>query len=367
MIPIFEPFLGSKERKNLERCIDSNWISSQGEFILEFEDLFAAYHGCKHAVATANCTAALHIVLKALGIGPGDEVICPDLTFIAPANMIVLSGAKLVLVDIDPVTLAIDPNLLEEKITSQTKAVIVVHQFGHAAPMDEILEIANRHGLKIIEDNAESIGGRFKGKLLGTLGDVACFSFFANKIITTGEGGAILTDDDHIAERSRILRDHGMSRTKRYHHVELGFNYRMTNMQAAVGLAQLEKLASILCRRGEQMEWYYHSLSNVRGVELRKFQNWCDPVHWLMTISLDRSFGRADCIAYMKECGIECRQMVNPVHRAVHFSQACQDEAFPQALDVSTRSLHLPSSTQLTKEQVGYIADAVKAFVKKNP
>ena len=220
MIPIFEPYFCGKEKEYVNNCLETGWISSQGEYITRFEESFARYHGVKHAIATSNCTTALHLSLKALGIGPGDEVICPDLTFIAPGNMIVLAGAKLVLVDIDPETLAIDPAKLESKITDRTKAIIVVHQFGHAAPMDEILAIAGKHELRIIEDNAESIGGQYKGRFLGTFGDTSCFSFFANKIITSGEGGIILTDNDEIAEKCRILRDHGMSRTTKYLYVD---------------------------------------------------------------------------------------------------------------------------------------------------
>ena len=246
MIPIFEPFFSGNEKKYLKDCIDSSWISSQGEYILKFEQSLSTFHGVKHAIATSNCTSALHLSLKALGIGPGDEVVCPNLTFIAPANMIVLSGAELVLVDIDKNTLTLDVKAFEKKINHKTKAVIVVHQFGHAAHMDEILEISKKHNLKIIEDNAESIGAFYKDRLLGTIGDISTNSFFGNKIITTGEGGAVLTNDDRIAIKCRELRDHGMNHKKKYHHVDLGFNYRMTNMQAALGLAQTEKLDIIL-------------------------------------------------------------------------------------------------------------------------
>ena len=203
MIPIFEPYFIGNEKKYLMDCIDTSWISSQGEYILKFEKALADYHGVQHAIVTSNCTTALHLSLKALGVGPGDEVICPDLTFIAPANMVVLAGAKLVLVDIHPESLTIDPGLVEEKITEKTKAIIIVHQFGHAAHMDEIMAITDKYKLKIIEDNAESIGARYKGKLLGTFGDVSTYSFFGNKIITTGEGGAVLTDIEETAIKSR--------------------------------------------------------------------------------------------------------------------------------------------------------------------
>ena len=188
IIPIFEPYFTGNEKKYLNECIDTTWISSQGEYIQKFEKAIADYHYMDHAIVTSNCTTALHLSLKALGIGPGDEVMCPNLTFIAPANMVVLSGSKLVLVDIHPETLTIDPDLIEEKITKYTKAIIVVHQFGHAAHMHEIMAIAQKYHLKVIEDNAESIGAKYKGKLLGTFGDVSTYSFFGNKKIITRGG-----------------------------------------------------------------------------------------------------------------------------------------------------------------------------------
>jgi perosamine synthetase len=365
MIPISEPFMNGNEKKYIDQCVTTNWISSQGEFIQKFEKSLADYHGVKHAIVTSNCTTSLHLSLLALVIGNGDEVICPDLTFIAPANMIRLSGAKPVLIDIDPETLAIDPEKLESKISNNTKAIIIVHQFGHAAPMDEILEISEKYNLKLIEDNAESIGGKYKGKMLGTIGDVSCYSFFANKIITTGEGGAILTGDDNIAEKCRVLRDHGMSREKRYHHIDLGYNYRMTNIQAAIGLAQMEQLDNILAIRKRQMDLYYELLHDVPGINLRSFKDWCDPVHWMMTITLDDSLNRDEFLRYLTHQGIDCRQMVNPVHQAVHFYDQYKDNDFPIATQISAQSAHLPCSTALSKDQIELIVNTVKQFLLK--
>ena len=365
VIPVFEPYLQGNERKYVAQCLATGWISSQGEFITRFEELLARYHGVKHAIATSNCTTALHLSLKALGIGPGDEVLCPDLTFIAPANMVVLSGAQVVLVDVHPRTLAIDPERLEPQITNRTKAIIVVHQFGHAAPMDEICAIAKRHRLKIIEDNAESLGGRYKGRLLGTIGDCACLSFFANKIITAGEGGAILTDDDETAEMCRILRDHGMSREIKYKHIELGYNYRMTNLQAAVGLGQMEQLDMILAKRNKQMEMYYNLLGDIEGIRLRSFAKWCDPVHWLMTVTFDEKHNRDEFLFFMKQKGIDCRQMINPVHRADHFVDKHSDADFPNAIRISAQSVHLPSSTQLEEDHIRLITNRIKEFINQ--
>jgi len=366
VIPIFEAYFLGNEKKYLIDCIDTTWISSQGKYISEFEKALAEYHQVDHAIVTSNCTTALHLSLKSLGIGPGDEVICPDLTFIAPANMIVLAGAKLVLVDIDPNTLTIDPKLIEENINHNTKAIIVVHQFGHAAHMDEIMAIAEKYELKIIEDNAESIGAKYKGKLLGTFGDISTYSFFGNKIITTGEGGAILTNNDEIAIKCRELRDHGMSHKKKYHHVELGYNYRMTNMQAAIGLAQIERLDEILAFRKRQMDTYYAELADADGLTLRKFAQWCEPVHWMMTIILDYKFDRDQFLKYMKYNEIDCRQMINPVHQAEHFKNQFFDDYFEHSINISKHSVHLPSGSTLNINEIQQVAENVRNFLPNN-
>lgn len=361
-IPIFEPYFQGNEKKYLTECIDTTWISSQGRFILEFEKALASYHDLAFGIATSNCTSALHLALKALGIGPGDEVICPDLTFIAPANMVVLSGAKLCLVDIDPITLALDPELIEKNINSNTKAIIVVHQFGHAAPMDEIMSIAKKYDLRVIEDNAESIGARYKGKLLGTFGDISCYSFFGNKIITTGEGGALLTNNEDLAIKCKELRDHGMAKNKKYYHNDLGYNYRMTNMQAAIGLAQVEQLDTILELRMNQMKLYYAKLNGLSSITLRQFKDYCSPVHWLMTLTLDDKYNRDDFLEYMRQNGVDCRQMVNPVHKAKHFINDYDETSYPVSKQISEQSLHLPSSTDLSQDKIRYIAEIVQKY-----
>jgi perosamine synthetase len=362
LIPIFEPYFCGNEKKYLTDCIDSTWISSQGNYILKFEKALADYHCMQHAVVTSSCTTALHLSLKALDIGPGDEVLCPDLTFIAPANMVILSGAKLVLVDIDPQTLTIDPNCIEQKITKNTKAIVVVHQFGHAAHMQEIMILAEKYGLKIIEDNAESIGARYNGKLLGTFGDLSTYSFFGNKIITTGEGGAIIMKDEETAIKCRELRDHGMSHKRKYHHIDLGYNYRMTNMQAAIGLAQIEKLDQILSLRRKQMDYYYNELSNLEGLKLRKYSDWCEPVHWMMTITLDEGYDRDDFLSFMLKNQIDCRQMINPVHQALHIKDSYTDIEFNNAVNISKNSIHLPSSTDLKKSDIKIITHLIKNY-----
>ena len=248
MIPIFKPVISDKGKKNVLKCLKTSWISSQGKFVKKFEDALKKFHKIKYCVATSSCTTALHLAILSLGLKKNDEIICPALSFISPANMVLLSNLKLVLVDINPITLTIDENKIEEKITKRTKAIIVVHQFGHSANMGKILKIKNKYNLKLIEDNAESIGGKYKKKLNGTLGDISTLSFFANKIITTGEGGAILTNNKKIYLKCLEMRDHGMSKKKRYFHTMLGFNYRMTNLQAAIGLSQVHEIKKILSK-----------------------------------------------------------------------------------------------------------------------
>ncbi len=363
MINIFEPYLNKKEiTKNINYCIRNNWISSQGKFVKVFEKSLAKFHGVKYCVSTSSCTTALHLAIKSLNLKRGDEIICPSLTFIAPANMIVLSGAKLVLADIDKDTLTIDPKQIIKKITNKTKAILVVHQFGHAAHMDEIRKITKKYKLKIIEDNAESLGGTYKKKKLGTLGDVTTLSFYANKIITTGEGGAILTNSKQIAQKCEILRDHGMSKKERYVHLDLGYNYRMTNLQAAVGSSQIKSLKKILKLRDQQIKFYEKKLSNNKNYELRKFSTWTKKINWLITIFLKNSSKRKNLINYLKKRNIDVRPMIFPVNEAKHFKKMFKFESFPNAKRLSYSGLHLPSSTKLTKKEILYIVSNLNNF-----
>ena len=288
MINIFVPKYSVRAKKNVIDCLNTGWISSQGNYIKKFEKKLSNFFKIKYCIATSSCTTALHLSLMGLELGKNDEVICPALSFIAPSNMVLLSNAKLVLVDINPVTLNIDENLIEKSISKKTKAILVVHQFGHAARMDKIIAIAKKYKLKIIEDNAESIGGKFKGKLLGTFGDVTTLSFFANKIITTGEGGAVLTNNKKTYLKMLEMRDHGMKYNQKYNHVRMGYNYRMTNLQAAIGCSQVDELKQILKKRMTQMKLYYHYLKDIEEITIRNFQNWCSPVHWMLTITLKK-------------------------------------------------------------------------------
>ena len=365
MIPISSPYITKKAKKYVSNCLKTNWISSQGKYINEFEKALAKTHNIKYCIVTSGCTSALHLAIKSLGIGRGDEVICPDLTFIAPANMIVLSGAKLKLVDVDPETFAINHKLLEKKITRKTKAIMVVHQMGHAADMNPIMKIARKYNLKVIEDNAESIGGKYRGKKLGTIGDVTTLSFYANKIITTGEGGAILTNSKKIAEKCAILRDHGMSKKQRYLHVDLGYNYRMTNMQAAIGLSQIEIFNKILEKKNFQILKYSEYLSEIEQIKLRSFKKWCSPVHWLTTITLLKKNLRNKLIKFLIKNGVDARPMINPVHKAHHFKKYFNSKEFKNSIEISKNSIHLPSSTLLKEKEIKFICKKIKLFFNK--
>jgi len=366
LIPIFEPLIGSEERENVLECIDSGWISSQGKFIAEFEEAFAGWNSMPYGVATSNCTTALHLSLVALGVGKGDEVICPDLTFIAPANMIHWSGATPVLVDVEEKSWGIDPEKIKEKITERTKGIIVVHAFGHSADMDPILEIAKEHKLFIIEDVAEAPGAYYKDRVVGSLGDVSCYSFFANKIMTTGEGGIVLSNSFDLDKSMRIYRDHGMSREKRYVHTVSGFNYRMTNMQAAVGVAQLQKLQNTLLLRSKQEEVYKRLFYNNSKITWRPVEKWCKPVHWMATVSLQHEELRNPLLEHMKDNGVDCRQMIYPVHMAKPFKDTNDPSDFPISRSISLKSLHLPSSLSLKENEQKRIAEVVQEWLEKN-
>jgi len=350
----------------LNDCIESGWISSQGGFVNKFQQDFAAFNKQKYGVATSNCTTALHLALAAIKVGPGDEIICSALTFIAPANMIHLTGAKLILVDSDEPSWNMDPEKLREKITEKTKAIIVVHSFGHAARMDEIMSLANEFGLYVIEDVAEAPGAYYKDQMLGSIGHMSCYSFFGNKIMTTGEGGMVLTGDEVLKDKLEVLRDHGMSKQRPYVHTDLGFNYRMTNMQAAIGIAQLEALPSILEKRMQQREEYQNLLSVPSLLGLRPCLDWCSPVHWLMTVTLQDETQRDRALEFLKNSGIDCRQMIYPVYHAHHFRDDFERKDFPITEKISLKSLHLPSSTDLTSEQIQMISETLLDWLKRD-
>ncbi len=366
MIPIYSPSFNKEEKNNLLECINTGWISSQGKFVEEFEGEFSDWNQMQYGVATSSCTSAIHLALIALGIGKNDEVICPDLTFIAPANMIHWSGAKPVLVDVEPISWCINPLKLEEKISKKTKAIIVVHAFGHSANMDPICAIARKYNLFVIEDVAEAPGAKYSGNMVGTMGHASCYSFFANKIMTTGEGGMVLTNNISLNKQMRIYRDHGMSREKRYVHVVAGFNYRMTNMQAAVGVGQLQYLDKVLSKRKKQEEIYKSLFLNNKKIRWRPKEDWCDMVHWMSTITLDFEELRDPLLHYMYSKGVDCRQMVYPIHTAEPYNKSSDQSEFPVSRSISLRSLHIPSSLALKEYEQKKISDTIQEWLEKN-
>lgn len=362
MIPICEPFLSNLERKYLINCVDTNWISSQGKYIREFEEKFAHYVGCEYGVATSNCTTALQLVLAALDVLPGDEIITSNLSFIAPANTIKHRFSKAILVDSDPQTWNIDPKRIEEKITSKTKAIIIVHAFGHPCDMDEINKICDKYNIPLIEDNAESPGSYYKAKPTGSFGLASCFSFFANKIITTGEGGIVTTNDPSFYRELLILRDHGMSREQHYHYTHIGFNFRMTNMQAAIGLAQLERIDQILEKRKENEELYKNFLGQSPLVSFRKDKTDVMPVSWLNTVLLadNLKITREELKGILaQKYKIDTRPMIPPINTQPPYQNENKKNIFKISEQISSKALHLPSSTHLKRSEIEYISYAI--------
>ncbi len=352
MIPVAEPSLGDEELENVIEAVKSGWISSKGKFIPEFEENFAKYCNCKYGVATSNGTTALHLALTALGISKGDEVIVPDLTFIATANAVTYCNAKPIFVDSHPEYWGIDPEKIEEKITKNTKAIIPVHLYGHPCNMDPIMDIAEDYELYVIEDVAEAHGAEYKGKKVGSFGDISCFSFYGNKIITTGEGGMCITNNKELAEKMRVLRDHGMNPNKKFWHDVIGFNYRMTNMQAAVGLAQLQKLDEFIEKRRQIAKWYEDGLEEFAKegkITLHPEMSWAKCVYWMYSILINRDkFGitRDELMKKLEENGIETRPFFYPIHVMPPYKN---NEGFPVAEEVARKGINLPSGVGLTK------------------
>ncbi|MBF0207459.1 MAG: DegT/DnrJ/EryC1/StrS family aminotransferase [Oligoflexia bacterium] len=312
-IPVAAPTLKGNELKYVVECLSSNWISSQGKFVTDFEESFANFIGIKHAVSVANGTVALSLALKTLGIGPGDEVIVPDFTFAATINAVFHVGATPVIVDIQRDSWCIDPLCVEKVISKKTKAIIPVHIFGQVVEMSSIMDLAKQHHLYIVEDCAEALGATWEGNSVGAFSDIACFSFFSNKIITTGEGGMCVTKSDQLNDRLRVLRDHGMSKERKYWHDEVGFNYRMTNLQAAIGLAQMEQLDFFLKEREGIDEFYDHGFKNVPEFRSQLKLSRRRSTLWLKTYLLDSRYSVSLMIHKAKDKNIDIRAFFYPL------------------------------------------------------
>lgn len=360
-IPVAAPVLDGREIEYVMEALQTGWISSIGRFIEAFEHGFAEFCGVKHAVACNNGTTALHLALVALGVGPGDEVIVPSLTYIASANTVTYCGAKPVFVDNDPVTFNIDPKELERKITPRTKAIMPVHLYGHPADMDPIMDLAREHGLLVLEDAAEAMGARYRGRRAGSLGDCAAFSLFGNKIITTGEGGMVTTDSDELAARLRLYRGQGMDPQRRYWFPVIGYNYRMTNVAAAIGLGQLERIEAHLAARRRVAEGYDARLSSLRQhLSTPHTESWAEHVYWMYTIQLvDPSRAHRDAVmAAMDAEGVETRPVFHPLHTLPPYAPIA-DGDYPNAVSCAARGINLPTHGRLSEADLDRVAAAL--------
>ena len=359
-VPVNVPLITEAAKQYVADAMETGWVSSAGPCIEKFEEAFAKYIGVKHAIFTTSGTSALHTALSALNIGPGDEVIVPDFTMIASPFSVMYTGATPVFVDIDPETLNIDPALIEAKITPHTKAIMPVHIYGLPCDMDAIMDSARRHNIPVVEDAAEVHGAHYKEKKCGSIGTINAFSFYGIKIITTGEGGMITTDDDALAERARWLKDLAHSPEKRFKHDELGFNYRATNLQAAVGLGQLESIDTLLERKRSMAALYKEGLSGISGLQLPIEKDDRTNVYWMYAVMVES--GRNELCAKLKEKGIDTREFFLPCHSqpAIHTQM---DDAFPVTEDVSGRGFYLPSGLAITDEQIAYVCECVKELM----
>jgi perosamine synthetase len=352
-IAVAAPILQGNEKRYVIECLETTWISSIGRFITEFERSFAGFCGVEHAVAVNNGTNALHLALVALGVKPGDEVIVPSLTYIATANAVTYCGATPVLADCDPRTLTIDPAAVAGKVTARTRGIIPVHLYGQPADMDAIIAVALRHNLFVLEDAAEAHGAEYKGRRVGSLGTCAAFSFFGNKIITTGEGGMVTTNDVELAAKLRLYRGQGLDPRRRYWHSVVGYNYRMTNVAAALGLAQLEQIDKLLEARVRLAHWYRAQLERLDDkVLLQTAAPETRPVLWMQIVIL-RNGDEAERDAVMRKldtAGIETR----PVFYPMHLLPPYWDDArlYPNATRCASRGINLPTHGQLTEADV---------------
>lgn len=355
-IPVAEPALGNREQEYVDEAIRSGWISSLGKYVNKFEEDFAKFCDVKYGVACSNGTVALHLALLALGIKEGDEVIVPVSTYISTANAVKYVNATPVFVDSDADSWTIDPKKIEEKITNRTRAIIPVHLYGMPCDMDKIMEIAKRHNLFVIEDCAEAHGAEYKGKKVGTFGEISCFSFFGNKIITTGEGGMCLTNDSVLKERMEFFRNQGNSKEKKYWHDGIGFNYRMTNLQAAIGVAQLERIEHFLQRKKENHSLYTEMLQEVDHLGFFPEKEDRKNVYWMYIILSNR---KEEIVNALKEKGIETRPFFVPLNQMPHLHS---EEKFPIAETLYKLGIILPSSVNLKRGDINKICEIIKGI-----
>lgn len=365
-LPVCEPFLTGNELQYVTDCIRTNWVSSQGKYLEEFERRFSSYCGCRYGVGTTSGTTALHLAMKIAGIGKGDEVIVPAFTMISTVFAILYVGGVPVLVDSERSTGNMDVSRIAEKVTPRTRAIMPVHIYGHPCDMDVIMALARRHGLHVIEDAAEAHGAEYGGKKAGGIGGIGCFSFYGNKIITCGEGGMVVTNDQGLAQAAADLRNLAFSRERRFLHLELGFNYRMTNVQAAIGLAQFEKIDELVERRRKHARQYNELLSKVPGLTLPVEKKGAKNVYWMYALLVEDDFGlgRDELMQALQQEGIETRTFFIPMHQqpALCDMGLFQGETYPVAEELARRGLYLPSGSGLTELEIEYVCRALAAI-----
>lgn len=378
MIPVNEPRLGEKEIDNAMECLRTGWISSTGKFLEEFEDAWASYCGMRYGIAVSNGTVALQLALACIGLEPGDEVILPTFTIISCAQAVVYNRGIPVLVDSDPRTWCMDVGQLAARITPRTRAIMPVHIYGHPVDMDPLLSLAEQNGLMVIEDAAEAHGAQYLSRRAdndaiwrrcGGMGDISAFSFYANKLITTGEGGMLLTNDLDIANQARSLRNLCFQSKRRFYHTELGYNFRLTNLQDALGLAQIERMPEIIARKRWIGESYGERLKSIPGITLPVEEPWAQQVYWMYGLVLEESthLSAADFARLLQAEGIETRPFFLGMHEQPVFTRQglFKGERYPVAELLARQGLYLPSGLALTEDQLDQVCRAVEKILVK--
>lgn len=355
IIPVYRPDLSGNERRYVTECVDSGWISSIGAFVPRFERELAAVTGARHAIAVCNGTVALHLALHCLDIGPGDEVIVPSLTYIAPVNMIAQTGATPVFAEVRQADWLLDPRDVESRITSRTKAILAVHLYAGVCDMAALGQIAARRNLRIVEDCAEAVGSTRDGRHAGTFGDAGTFSFFGNKTVTTGEGGALITSDDGLAARLRQVKGQGQSLTRRYWHEVIGFNYRMTNIAAAIGVAQFERLEQVKARKRAVAQRYRKLLAGF-PVSWPELDTAVEKSDWLFSLLLPKGVDREKVMSEMQSAGVETRPVFYCAHTMPMYASG---ESLPISEDIAARGISLPSFPALTDAEIDHVVDSL--------
>ncbi len=371
MIPVNEPLIGKKELQYITDCVKSGWISSKGSYIKNFEEKFAKFCGVRHGISTTSGTTALHLALASLGIKKGDEIIMPTFTMVATAYAVLYLGAKPVLIDSEERTWNMDVSKVEEEIGQKTRVLLPVHIYGHPVDMDPLIKLSKKYSLFVIEDAAEAHGAKYKGRVCGSMGDMNCFSFYANKVITTGEGGMVVTDDKRLAEKARLLKDLSHSPKQRFLHTALAYNYRMTNMQAAIGLAQIEKANILIEKKRRMASLYNDNLKDVEGLRLPIEEKWAKSVYWMYSILVEDDFGISRDqfkLELLKE-GIDTRSFFIPMHRQPVIKEmglVDKKKKYPVSDYISDHGLYLPTGLALKDKDVLSVCETIRKIKKRH-